>query len=154
MERQRSGIDFNPRSRTGSDGTYKGYKQMVKISIHAPAQGATLQILFHNSFLMISIHAPAQGATVRWRSFVTGSSDFNPRSRTGSDPELQRGETNINDFNPRSRTGSDLHHYRLYPLLIISIHAPAQGATMFGYYDNNSSLFQSTLPHRERHKSS
>ncbi len=55
------------------------------------------------------------------------------------------------DFNPRSRTGSDA------PRGIfggqrrdISIHAPAQGATGRSVAGGASSLFQSTLPHRER----
>ncbi len=34
-----------------------------KISIHAPAKGATIFSLFFKRFLVISIHAPAKGAT-------------------------------------------------------------------------------------------
>ena len=33
------------------------------------------------------------------------------------------------DFNPRSREGSDGQWCRKYPLNVISIHAPAKGAT-------------------------
>ena len=55
--------DFNPRSREGSDIMLIQYKQKRKISIHAPARGATSinrdVYLFHK----ISIHAPARGAT-------------------------------------------------------------------------------------------
>ena len=40
--------------------------------------------------MAISIHAPAQGATI-WSSLVFRSSpDFNPRSRTGSDTPPSR----------------------------------------------------------------
>ncbi len=78
-------IDFNPRSREGSDTvTFKQFWEVI-ISIHAPAKGATRYIFavysaqtdFNprsregsdveerkpNYFLVISIHAPAKGAT-------------------------------------------------------------------------------------------
>ena len=55
--------DFNPRSRGGSDSICREKTGSVRISIHAPAEGATSQmqcvILCH----LISIHAPAEGAT-------------------------------------------------------------------------------------------
>ena len=58
---------FNSRSRTGSDPfSFITRSCCVSISIHAPAQGATLCIRHtasHRPF--ISIHAPAQGATLR-----------------------------------------------------------------------------------------
>ena len=83
METER---DFNPRSREGSDPIVH-YKvaQIVsfqstlprrerptpaeerrgglKISIHAPAKGATYRFRFAARFAAISIHAPAKGAT-------------------------------------------------------------------------------------------
>ena len=59
-----SGINFNPRSREGSDwfeelDIFKG-----PISIHAPARGATRKILVKLQLPQISIHAPARGATI------------------------------------------------------------------------------------------
>ena len=57
-------LDFNPRSREGSDGgPCQGFPRYHHISIHAPARGATvaLQPLFE--WFWISIHAPARGAT-------------------------------------------------------------------------------------------
>ena len=78
--------DFNPRSREGSDHPlaphrntshkfqstlprrerhYKGFtcKFTAKISIHAPAKGATRLLLGRTYKRRISIHAPAKGAT-------------------------------------------------------------------------------------------
>ena len=55
---------------------------------------------------------------------------FNPRSREGSDSFWNNKQLPIKNFNPRSREGSDV--YRLSIVLgcrIISIHAPARGAT-------------------------
>ena len=56
--------DFNPRSREGSDEFLDAFgKWLCRISIHAPARGATVRIF-------------AVGVTAR---------NFNPRSREGSD---------------------------------------------------------------------
>ena len=56
-----------------------------------------------------------------------------------------------NDFNPRSREGSDGIRIgeKVLPY-VISIHAPAKGATQFRDLLLLIHLFQSTLPRRER----
>ena len=55
---------------------------------------------------------------------------FNPRSRTGSDYRfLHSALGRKSDFNPRSRTGSDAVDPRTTTTEVISIHAPARGAT-------------------------
>ena len=99
---------------------------------------------------------------------------FNPRSREGSDYVGGFMITLYSDFNPRSREGSDIIKLLVFTTYHISIHAPAKGATQFLFRlvchdsdfnprsregsDNSlvilhvySSLFQSTLPRRERH---
>ena len=122
-------LNFNPRSREGSDNTTQSSDVAFSISIHAPAKGATLTkfhislfIVFQSTLprrerryygicyfcqLPISIHAPAKGAT-------------------------QKGHKSRRD-------------------LFISIHAPAKGATVFATSGQSQNLFQSTLPRRERH---
>ena len=100
----------------------------------------------------ISIRAPAKGAT--WQSIIKRNSNknFNPRSREGSDetcgrlflPYIQfqsalprrerpascRCCTPPVHFNPRSREGSD-EYWRSIPMwTMISIRAPAKGATV------------------------
>ena len=57
-------VDFNPRSREGSDHTSHNGGIFVIISIHAPARGATSPIFLVFHHLVISIHAPARGATL------------------------------------------------------------------------------------------
>ena len=55
------------------------------------------------------------------------------------------------DFNPRSREGSDKNGHMYGDIgFLISIHAPAKGATIFDRFFINAILFQSTLPRRER----
>ena len=126
--------DFNPRSREGSDPARCACSLPAKISIHAPARGATFNWYIFNYLWLfqstlprgerrnrtgcaavssgISIHAPARGATVGgvillWHAFISihapargatnpvfpktsGSYDFNPRSREGSDGGLYK----------------------------------------------------------------
>ena len=79
---------------------------------------------------------------------------FNPRSRAGSDLcSVYRYVCSICSFNPRSRAGSD---YLMRPSTpdstAVSIHAPARGATIATFLDDDNSLnlFQSTLPRGER----
>ena len=98
---------FNPRSREGSD----------VCRIHA-ADG-----------VVISIHAPAKGATYTSTSgdfFVPFQSTLPRRERRGvvlPPPHA------ASDFNPRSREGSDTFTIRNVQFSRISIHAPAKGAT-------------------------
>ena len=79
----------------------------IKISIHAPARGATISVDFPALLRPISIHAPARGATLLSFAIPALAENFNPRSREGSDKDLRRRLTTSNYFNPRSREGSD-----------------------------------------------
>ena len=101
-------MDFNPRSREGSDTVCRGKSLVSHISIHAPAKGATDRRNDAKCYFKISIHAPAKGAT---KSSVTIRLHFL-------------------DFNPRSREGSDAWNPACLPPCTISIHAPAKGATI------------------------
>ena len=141
---------FNPRSREGSDFQIVIAFKRRKISIHAPAKGATPSSDFRIRFYDISIHAPAKGATYYWdnsQMSVKFQSTlprrerldnialtrlgwyFNPRSREGSDALFPVGGFVFDHFNPRSREGSDLTS------LVIG---------------SQQDVFQSTLPRRER----
>ncbi len=125
-----SAKNFNPRSREGSDEREKNKVKDNEISIHAPTKGATCE------------------STARFRFF----SNFNPRSREGSDAGRYGEYIYKGDFNPRSREGSDgsttpkrcstckfqstlprrerpPERRRRKQCKIISIHAPAKGAT-------------------------
>ena len=56
-------LHFNPRSREGSDSASLKVISPLKISIHAPARGATFSLRNNFRGWNISIHAPARGAT-------------------------------------------------------------------------------------------
>ncbi len=54
---------FNPRSRMGSDCRPRRPRSSARVSIHAPAWGATRSKSWLYSVFKVSIHAPAWGAT-------------------------------------------------------------------------------------------
>ena len=54
---------FNPRARVGRDDTYCCSHLTYRVSIHAPAWGATGSANHGAHPLAVSIHAPAWGAT-------------------------------------------------------------------------------------------
>ena len=56
-------VNFNPRSREGSDISFMVFASLLTISIHAPAKGATWVQKIEFIDPKISIHAPAKGAT-------------------------------------------------------------------------------------------
>ena len=100
----------------------------------------------------ISIHAPARGATNRTYPGPASAGYFNPRPREGGDLTAWETRGNWYNFNPRPREGGDQHsvsinygleHFNPRPREggdsnsglqlglpgLISIHAPARGAT-------------------------
>ena len=121
------------------------------ISIHAPARGATIWLLIFRPTVLyfnprsregsdpvaprrkcsssISIHAPARGATREIIKLLKAA---------GFQSTLPRGERlhgverkiALKNFNPRSREGSDERTLIAHHPFVISIHAPARGATM------------------------
>ena len=122
--------DFNPRSREGSDIVYStGLTMSNKISIHAPAKGATETKSLASEWLEISIHAPAKGATLQLSTLSTKTifqSTLPRRERR----KIDRLCSLRSYFNPRSREGSDTIFFPCSFITVISIHAPAKGATM------------------------
>ena len=98
----------------------------------------------------ISIHAPARGATFASGYFII---------LVIFQSTLPRGErlhsvllmVSLNyHFNPRSREGSDDNAICTSGISMISIHAPARGATVMGCCCTPITGFQSTLPRGER----
>ena len=147
--------DFNPRSRMGSDRLVRGRircRSLFQSTLpHGERQTVTVIPVIFGEFQSTLPHGERRRR--RPRSVPTGR-DFNPRSRMGSDLRRRMRRPNGGTyFNPRSRMGSDWRaairddtHAR------ISIHAPAWGATNGGASVTCSvTLFQSTLPHGERH---
>ena len=99
---------FNPRARvgrdnklTGIDGSpmkfqstrprgarlklYPEYAEKIRVSIHAPAWGATIVDIPKPGIGLVSIHAPAWGATAARKDDNLDNACFNPRARVGRD---------------------------------------------------------------------
>ncbi len=100
------------------------------VSIHAPAGGATSNASRPPVNIWVSIHAPAGGATLFEDFDSLLFQRFNPRARRGRDQERFLELYNVRRFNPRARRGRDNQSTsRGNPANIVSIHAPAGGAT-------------------------
>ena len=147
-----SGSNFNPRSREGSDIDWVSNPLCNAISIRTPARGATrtwtrlprlcrfqsalprgerhgASVEYKPTMTTISIRAPARGATTVSVCAEFSGSNFNPRSREGSDAWQK----------------ADWLYYQ------ISIRAPARGATGRPCQLLYVKGFQSALPRGERH---
>jgi len=83
---QAFGFDFNPRTREGCDkkGNSVGTRTQ-KISIHAPAKGATCHDISPNSLLVFQSTHPRRVRPELTDHCWTGGYDFNPRTREGCD---------------------------------------------------------------------
>ena len=83
--------------------------------------------------LVISIHAPAWGATDAFSRHAYNTAYFNSRPRVGGDTTMTNGDKirSIFQFTP-PRGGRQLGESRYCEVDLISIHAPAWGATYTG----------------------
>ena len=144
---------FNSRSRVGSDEKQAKKAQREKVSIHAPAWGATRRCRNDHLLSMVSIHAPAWGATMKafWFLFISRFQFTLPRGERqkvlGSAPlssvfqfTLPRGERpqRLIAYEGQVRfqftlpRGERPENEAMFDeRLRVSIHAPAWGATQY-----------------------
>ena len=156
----------------GATGHQIALQSVGAVSIHAPAWGATRRVWVVLAGLSVSIHAPAWGATERhqlerrqcrvsihapaWGATSSGSIACLPRPfqftlPRGERPPSRLAQRELYSFNSRSRVGSDFGTRFRVASSVVSIHAPAWGATrspMPGRRDITK--FQFTLPRGER----
>ena len=121
---------FKPRAREGCDVIQTGLPPAYKISIHAPARGATAQIIsLLPEFLFQSTHPRGVRRYGRKSNFFFRN--FNPRTREGCDDIrfLDTAQIKISIHAPAR--GATLISSCISFSLQISIHAPAMGATTF-----------------------
>ncbi len=124
---------------------------ILRISIHAPAKGATGQVSRSTCGQAISIHAPAKGATGFIPRIRHISQYFNPRSREGSDCISFLRQLHVPDFNPRSREGSDGFKVSIHQSLANFNPRSREGSDKpEPFVRSIYKQFQSTLPRRER----
>ena len=121
-------ICFNPRPRAGGDFGHIAWDKYRKVSIHAPARGATISTRERPRNSRVSIHAPARGATMS----ISTKPPF-PRFQStpprGGRPLMSARCGPSFCFNPRPRAGGDLDDLAFRVGGKVSIHAPARGAT-------------------------
>ena len=102
----------------------------LKVSIHAPTQGATVGDAVKDRLQIVSIHAPTQGATLRPAAFETPGA-VSIHAPTQGATQCVRGCDPGQEFQStrprRARLDGDL---KAFHLLFVSIHAPTQGATL------------------------
>ena len=144
---------FNPRAREGRDPLVCYVLTSAgRVSIHAPARGATATSSCRRSFSafqstrprgarralsapavtphVVSIHAPARGATSVAPHRHLVSHRFNPRAREGRDAGVVRITGAIAAFqSTRPRGARRAREARGIDDVAVSIHAPARGAT-------------------------
>ena len=144
-----------------------------RVSIHAPARGATSAHSVQKLCKVFQSTHP-HGVRLTKHHFNQQKYGFNPRTRTGCDVSIREDADNKHCFNPRTRTGCDdltcvyPHKYvvsihapargatagRTFtcPRVSVSIHAPARGATSLCIFVSKTKRFQSTHPHGVRLK--
>ena len=122
--------NFNPRSREGSDVRLASqYLGLNSISIHAPARGATTF-----STLLLSQHE-FQSTLPRGERpdniyILSNTRKFQSTLPRGERQKIYNSRLFVSNFNPRSREGSDDgEDGSKASKFDISIHAPARGAT-------------------------
>ena len=98
------------------------------VSIHAPAEGATRRVFNRVWIDKVSIHAPAEGATV----YASPLAKFFTR------------------FNPRACGRRDKDNSFAVWVVGVSIHAPAEGATDMLHCSICDDRFQSTRLRKAR----
>ena len=131
----RASIYFNPRTRVGCDAAFCGCSALKTAFQSTHPHGVRLEGFYNGETdIIISIHAPAWGATVTVTILQPSKINFNPRTRMGCDGSKAGKRKRGGDFNPRTRMGCDFLQWKLgQKLLLISIHAPAWGATGLGF---------------------
>ena len=121
-------LSFNPRAREGRDHRVQLYNKGWRVSIHAPARGATIGT--YNLFGYVAFQSTRpRGARRRMSRFSGLTSGFNPRAREGRDDVVQSDRHKYTGFNPRAREGRDIEQVLYMGAISVSIHAPARGAT-------------------------
>ena len=140
-----------PRARAGRDVSVSFVKPNLRVSIHAPARGATEPFAEALPFQLFQSTRPrgarlAQcdpgglgrcfnpraraGRDRRLDGRVLYARSFNPRARAGRDLSLAQTQLGFRSFNPRARAGRDLPFHAILYYTQVSIHAPARGATV------------------------
>jgi hypothetical protein len=129
---------FNPRARAGRDpdaqarppnaAALSSWKPMFQSTRPYGARLQRCRVLLVTT--NVSIHTPALGATRRWLDLRVSTAGFNPRPRRARLSASWSCCSSTWSFNPRARTERDVTPARCGAYPVVSIHAPALGATL------------------------
>ncbi len=143
-------LSFNPRARAGRDHGRRVPRQFSTCFNPRARAGRDVP-----SFSRVSLEKSFQSTRPRGarRGLVAGLRSlrgFNPRARAGRDI-CDRGISSCRArFNPRARAGRDLDASFAVSSRLVSIHAPARGATLRFRQATLHGAFQSTRPRGAR----
>ena len=98
----------------------------------------------------VSIHAPAGGATNLDKRGLRLLGGFNPRARGGRDASLVDTILRTFGFQSTRPRGARLQNCNRFIMISVSIHAPAGGATKRKLTNEKQTKFQSTRPRGAR----
>ena len=143
---------FNSRPRAGGDTSIRLTASMPKVFQFTPPRRGRLYTRVLERFrYKVSSHAPAQGATAVQRRRYTAFARFNSRPRAGGDIAITGSAVKVTlfQFTPprRGRHSAPV----IGGIRYVSIHAPAQGATVEWERNAAHKMFQFTPPRRGRH---
>ena len=145
-------VYFNPRPREGGDGCRDdGYHRRLSISIHAPARGATpcrgksrgdtwhfnprpreggdMSCPDLTGTILLFQSTPPRGERRSVPVDILPTAIFQSTPPRGERPMSADAALPRHHFNPRPREGSDVDRLMPEDSSVISIHAPARGAT-------------------------
>ena len=121
---------FNPRARVGRDGhPPEGPARIPCFNPRARVGRDPLRLPGLNRVSAVSIHAPAWGATSRRVAMRLPAAFQSTRPRGARPSGTKAPPTAAFGFNPRARVGRDAMHLDRRLRKVVSIHAPAWGAT-------------------------
>ncbi len=126
LQNNNAEMGFNPRARVGRDPAMSDVLTIISFQSTRP-RGARHPYGERPDYHKVSIHAPAWGATCYY-SRIRWESRFNPRARVGRDKPLSVKSLDESFQSTRPR-GARLFQEVLRFYLRVSIHAPAWGAT-------------------------
>ena len=132
---------FNPRTRVGCDGALRSrLTRWARWFQSTHPRGVRLSS--DTLFIIVEIGFNPRtrvGCDLENPNHIGGSSCFNPRTRVGCDARTGRHGWPGQSFNPRTRVGCDtINCSGGDPRYVVSIHAPAWGATPRSYIIANA----------------
>ena len=137
---------FNPRAREGATKYQGSYRELMKVSIHAPAKARLVQAHVYRRLMCFNPRAregATQQASDQQAQLLFQST--RPRRRDRSPFYIQ---ALFGRFNPRAREGATTQILVTWNAVAVSIHAPAKARRIYMGTAVAVVGFQSTRPRR------